>query len=380
MQRLCKILRSEVRGKCSGARIHSLTPLVSDVLLRHRRRCHPTPPPPDRQSTSPPSLLRPYPGVPVSSSRNDAREASPRRGRKHPRSSSGNGYDGPGQRLKVENADDGYEDDELYHEASAFPRHTTEPLGPVFSMNGFFNSGDTPHLLPMFHNGPQYPQMNDPDHLEDASALLSMAYPTGFPSEGEESTTQAHRDVQDIPDWAAGQTINMMMEASGNDPGIGANRDRSDSGGSGSRSNFSPIIAQGGQTVLTESAGNLLNAMSWLGTAGNKEGISPDEASHHGWTNLMAASPKPLSPFPLSSLFSPSVFGMPSLPAHNGTDEDGVDMSETNQAVLSILDQLAMYDVPETRTTPNPERPLLRLEHTDLFSRQGEELSKSSRF
>jgi len=41
---------------------------------------------------------------------------------------------------------------------------------------------------------------------------------------------------------------------------------------------------------------------------------------------------------------------------------------------------LAMYDTPETKTNPNPERPLLRIHHSDMYSRAGGEVSKDSRF
>ena len=46
---------------------------------------------------------------------------------------------------------------------------------------------------------------------------------------------------------------------------------------------------------------------------------------------------------------------------------------ESNQAVQSIIEQLAMYDVPETRINPNPERPLLRLAHSEMTIRAGAE-------
>ena len=51
----------------------------SDVLLRHRRRCHPTPPPDQNHSPPTTSRTRSYPGVPISSSRNDShsRDLSP---------------------------------------------------------------------------------------------------------------------------------------------------------------------------------------------------------------------------------------------------------------------------------------------------------------
>jgi len=48
--------------------------------------------------------------------------------------------------------------------------------------------------------------------------------------------------------------------------------------------------------------------------------------------------------------------------------------------MFSILDQLAMMDVPQTRTNPNPERPLLRIEGGDIWGKAGAEIGKDSRF
>jgi hypothetical protein len=41
---------------------------------------------------------------------------------------------------------------------------------------------------------------------------------------------------------------------------------------------------------------------------------------------------------------------------------------------------LAMYDTPETKTNPNPERPLLRIHHSEIVDLAGGEVSKNSRF
>jgi hypothetical protein len=85
-------------------------------------------------------------------------------------------------------------------------------------------------------------------------------------------------------------------------------------------------------------------------------------------------SPQPLSPFPFSSFLSPSAFG-PS------TSTDESQSSEPNDgAVKSLLDMLAMYDVPQTKTNPNPERPLLRIHHENVMSLAGGEVSKNSRY
>ncbi|ORY31969.1 hypothetical protein BCR39DRAFT_524873 [Naematelia encephala] len=349
----------------------------SDVLLRHRRRCHPTPPPADRNSQSPPPVHRGYPGVPVSSSRNDIREASPVRGRKHPRQSSGEDQDArPAVRLRSTEGESDLEDSP--YESDRF--RTGASNGGVYGVTEYpYQTDDsatyTPHLLPMFQQNQQYHNMNNPDHLEDASVLLSMAYPSGFPSSGSNGSAQPQR-VPDVPDWAGGQTINMMMEAAsahangGNtNTNTAAERDRSSSIASKTSENQ----ANGGEATLTEAMGNFLGAMNWLGAG--KEGSTPGEGASNGWP---AGSPKPLSPFPISSLFSPSAFGIPSLPDPNATNGDGDD--EANADIYTLLNQLAAYDVPQTRSNPNPERPLLRLAHRDMVMRAGEEAPKSSRF
>lgn len=356
----------------------------SDVLLRHRRRCHPTPPPPDRSSHSPPPPHRGYPGVPISSSRTDARESSPsyQRGRKHPRQSSGSSHEGRGRARAEEDEDSN--DDERYAESSRFNRQNGMGNGGVYDMNNYYGDNHvesttyTPHLLPMFQQTQPFHTMHDENHLEDASVLLSLSYPGGLPSNESNPTVQGQRVV---PDWEAGQTINMMMEAA-ND---GTDRDRSTSTTSGSIENPTP-----GGEVLGESMGNFLGAMGWLGSM--KEGTTPGEGAN-GWVRRIESflspfidgkqpiasantSPKPLSPFPLSSLFSPSTLGITSLPNGHGVTGD----DESNEAVMSILDQLAMYDIPQTRTNPNPERPLLRVESLDVLSRAGGEPNKGSRF
>lgn len=53
---------------------------------------------------------------------------------------------------------------------------------------------------------------------------------------------------------------------------------------------------------------------------------------------------------------------------------------DANAAVMSILDQLAMMDTPQTKANPNPERPLLRLAHRDMLASVGDEISKDNRF
>ncbi len=62
-----------------------------------------------------------------------------------------------------------------------------------------------------------------------------------------------------------------------------------------------------------------------------------------------------------------------------GDDDLNLNMTQ-NQAMLSILDQLALMDVPQTRTNPNPERPLLRIGHSEMWGRAGREIDSNSRF
>ncbi|WRT63453.1 uncharacterized protein IL334_000358 [Kwoniella shivajii] len=438
----------------------------SDVLLRHRRRCHPTPPPTDRNTQSPPAPHRNYPGVPISSSRTDAREASPthRGGRKHPRQSSGDD-DREANRPRVDpsldpSLEDDFEgeDDERHPDGSRFSRQNGMGNGGVYSAgNPFYGSSSapegsayTPHLLPMFQQNQPFHSLNDPNHLEDASVLLSMAYPGGVPS-GENPDLQ-----RDLPDWANNPTINMMMEAA-----VAANREQeavntldsttSTNGHSGDQNGHTITTdtpqPNGNSTLASASVdpsgGDFLSAMSWLSAMGTqgvlsqnqnqtmmqnqqqtqsqtqlpshqhnsnspkKDSISTqnltlpstqpsnnDLGSALGWMQMFASSmsgtagsghtgnsPKPSSPFPLSTLFSPSAFGMiPPTPdeTYPENSEQPVPMSPT---LKGILDQMAMYEVPQTLSNPNPERPLLRMDNDLMYKTAGQEwFDKTSPF
>ena len=68
------------------------------------------------------------------------------------------------------------------------------------------------------------------------------------------------------------------------------------------------------------------------------------------------------------------MFGTTALP--NGFNELNASEEESNQAVMSILDQWSMYDNPQTRVNPNPERPLLRLAHSEVVAKHGLEPNK----
>lgn len=47
---------------------------------------------------------------------------------------------------------------------------------------------------------------------------------------------------------------------------------------------------------------------------------------------------------------------------------------------MSILDAMAMHDVPQTKANPNPERPLLRLDHGAMLIKAGPGISPDNRF
>ncbi|WVW81575.1 hypothetical protein I302_103570 [Kwoniella bestiolae CBS 10118] len=429
----------------------------SDVLLRHRRRCHPTPPPTDRNSHSPPAPQRNYPGVPISSSRTDAREASPApRSRKHPRRSSGD-EERDATRPRVDPSLDpsleddftgGEDDNDRYPEGNnRFSRQNGMGNGGVYSAGNssqFYGSSGvpegstyTPHLLPMFQQGQPFHSLNDPNHLEDASALLSMAYPGGVPA-GENPDLQ-----KDLPDWANNPTINMMMEAA-----VAANRkqeaDNNGINGDQPQSNSVDVdpTLTGENSNINGNTGevngeNFLNAMSWLsgmGTQGvlnqnqnlnngqtQSQSQSPNQQEQNsnsqkkgststqnstlqstqnsnndmgtllGWMQLFASSmqgttgpgtsPKAQSPFPISSLFSPSAFGIGTNSPDNANDENDQQQPPMSPSILGILDQMAMHEVPQTLSNPNPERPLLRLDNQDMYVRAGQEwFDKTSPF
>ena len=268
---------------------------ASDVLLRHRRRCHPTPPPVDRASHSPVPHHRGYPGVPVSSSRHDDyREYSPdMQARKHPRQSIGSNGDDRHSRPRLE--EDEEEDD--YAESSRFARQNGMGNGGVYGADQFYpndsSSSYTPHLLPMFQNANVFQQPpNEENHLEDASVLLSMAYPTGMPANEVNKQTPNDTNGQEaVSDWETGQqTINMMMEQ--------ARTDTNGTTQNGDHPTTSNETSQDTSPVLTEPL-TFIGAMDWLNNQNQKNGgpgpqswvcfsISrcvclPITAHHHQW-------------------------------------------------------------------------------------------------
>lgn len=194
--------------------------------------------------------------------------------RKRSRQSLGsNNGDDSNSRRRLEEDDD---DDNQYAESSRFARQNGMGNGGVYGANQFYtNDSDasyTPHLLPMFQNNNVFQQPNEDNHLEDASVLLSMAYPTGVPAKdrnGQPTETNGHDSVAD---WETGQqTINMMMEQARVDT----------TGGPSVNTNTSTETSQDTSPVLTEPL-NFLGAMNWLETQGQKDGGSGSQ----GWVRV----------------------------------------------------------------------------------------------
>jgi len=367
----------------------------SDVLLRHRRRCHPTPPPADRSSRSPPPMHRGYPGVPISSSRHDDRDNSPSQtqpGRKHSRPSSSGEADGqPTARRRMNPEEEEEEDDGgRYGESSRF-RHNDMGTGDAYDLSSYYGgeSSYTPHLLPMFQQAPNFVQNpnyhspDDPTHLEDASALLSIAY--GSSSQENGSAAQQPAQANGV-DPNIDQNLFMMMDGSGAKQAADKNGTTVATGVSGA--------LDGEQNALNDATGNFLAAMNWLG-AGKTATASSEGAD--AWAsvpssqgiaadaqpNNFSSLSKPASPFPLNAFLSPSAFAFGSddtaTGGVNGQNENQTS-EEASQAVMNLLNQIAKYEVPQTRANPNPERPLLRLAHSELLMRAGPEPSSDSRF
>lgn len=131
--------------------------------------------------------------------------------------------------------------------------------GGVYDIGGdYYNLGEsstyTPHLLPMFQNqisgGSYHPngsgelEDQNPNHLEDASVLLSMAYPGGVPGDG--SGQQGSGSHDGSGEWNV-EGNDTMME------------------GNGSRS------IGAGHNGAGESVGSFLSSMGWLGTTASQE-------------------------------------------------------------------------------------------------------------
>jgi hypothetical protein len=166
--------------------------------------------------------------------------------------------------------------------------------GGVYGMNNNYfaaaaaadSANYTPHLLPMFQQSQGYHNLNDPNHLEDASVLLSMAYPGGVPAGGENNQNNRSGSGMTVggqtvvPDWEGSQTINMMMESAAE--AEAASRTNSVGSTNGD-------ISSANAAVLPESMGNFLGTMNWLisatGALNNKDGNSGEAAN--AWVSEM---------------------------------------------------------------------------------------------
>ncbi|WVO17669.1 hypothetical protein L204_105366 [Cryptococcus depauperatus] len=377
----------------------------SDVLLRHRRRCHPTPPPVDC-STSPPAHGRIYNGMPVSSSRMDAREASPprNRSRKHARPSEVEKvFDR--QRTRIDPA----LRDEFDNEGNNFEEreYQSNGLEQYYGAAGEEHPNYSGEFMPSFDKNPAYHSLNpayhslsDPNHLEDASVLLSMAYPGGVP--GNEDSNQ---EARDMPDWANNPTINLIMETAVANQIQDAERTSSPLNNNsvqakeqgelpasvvevnGTATATVPVDGDIDPRLQADSGpvdGDFLNTMSWLSgmdTQGVlKTGLTPESSQ---WK--VARSPKANSfnsTFNIPSCLSSLNLNVPAerlfLNGNHMYQEDQNESSTPNG--LNILEQLAQMDIPQTAANPNPERPLLRVDHAMMILRAGEEYDRNSRF
>jgi len=154
------------------------------------------------------------------------------------------------------------EDDfeERYGEGSRF-RQNGMGNGGVYDISNYYGTSDstyTPHLLPMFQHAPTYANnrnyhsQDDPTHLEDASALLSIAYGAGS-QEGQSSTQPTATN-----DTASAQNLYMMMDGS-----AGVKAEANTTGNE--------------DASLNEATGNFLAAMNWLGAG--KTGTATSEGA-----------------------------------------------------------------------------------------------------
>ena len=366
--------------------------------------------------------------MPISSSRTSEREQSPiRGGRKHARNADAS-HDDHGPSLGRLSPD---EDDDEDRYGSRFSRNGMGN-GGVFGVTGQYYSGNpvstesgygATNILPMFQNS-SFHNMHDPNHLEDASVLLSMAYPGGVP--GSNTSPNAGSSEQRT-EWDGGQTGGILSEDTPPVAAASTSSSHNDKDATPSReSNFNsgavdtPARPAAPGAVLPESMGNLAGTMKWL--SGNVQDVN-NPITPSNWPS--SDSTRPLSPFNLSSLFATSPFGLSNIPSPAGValsnettamaiaaaaaaaqtdDQSGNDnnnnnnnstivtlnnptntnannaFAQSNPFVAALLNQLAMNDVPETLANPNPERPLLRLANKDLVIRAGQECPRNSRF
>lgn len=350
--------------------------------------------------------VRAHPSVPISSSRTSEREASPARaGRKRASENTENEPASSRPRLSEEE-----DDDDRY--GSRFSRNGMGN-GGVYGVSNYYGNnpvstdGDyTSGILPMF-NGTNnaFHNMHDPNHLEDASVLLSMAYPGGVPgSDASPTIGMVLGETGGAEEAAAAATTKTDDATENNEATVPTSENEADSAKSGFDSGAveNPARPAAPGAVLPESMGNLDGSISWL----NANGQDGGDASN--W--LSSDSSRPLSPFNMTNLFNSSSFNLlsnettamaiaaaaaaatagvsPNTSNSEGEQQQNQQQQQTqqqpqrnvNDVVARILEQLAMNDVPETRANPNPERPLLRLANKEIVIRSGSETPQSSRF
>jgi hypothetical protein len=273
----------------------------------------------------------------------------------------------------------------------------------------------------MFQNS-SFHNVHDPNHLEDASVLLSMAYGGGVVPGASTSPTNAGSSEQ-RSNWEGPSGGILSTEDTTPPVAASTSSSNNDKGETPSReSNFSsgvvdtPARPAAPGAVLPESMGNLTGTINWLSGGTNIQEVNGNSITPSNWP----ASESSLSPFNLSSLFATSPFGLTNTPspgvalsnettamaiaaaaaaataAAQGDDQsnnnnnsniitlnanNGNNMfTPANPFVAAMLSTLAMNDVPETLGNPNPERPLLRLANRDMVIRAGQECPKGSRF
>lgn len=306
--------------------------------------------------------------------------------------------------------------------------------GGVYGVSNYYGNnpvsteGDyTSGILPMFNGANNaFHNMHDPNHLEDASVLLSMAYPGGVPgSDASPTIGMVLGETGGSEEIAAAATTKTDDANTTNETPVPTSENEADSAKSGFDSGAveNPARPAAPGAVLPESMGNLDGSINWLNA-------SAQDGEAASW--LTSDSSRPLSPFNMTNLFNSPSFNLLSnettamaIAAAAAAATTGVSQTEnntegeqqqqqqnnqqqqqqqqeqqqnqqqqqqqpqqqqqqqqkvTNDVVARILEQLAMNEVPETRANPNPERPLLRLANKEIVIRSGSETPQSSRF
>lgn len=309
----------------------------------------------------------------------------------------------PAQRRRANDEPDEGEDDGRYGDSNRFRQNGMGNGGVYGSISDYYNNPTdpsyTPHLLPMFQQATPFAQpggyhnQEESNHLEDASVLLSMAYGASSGQSATASQPVGQPQPAGAEDWASTQNLHMMMNASNGKNGTGHRNSTSSVETNGHVPQGVDVTQP---SVINDVTGGFLPAMNWLGT-NNKSGIVPSEGAgtwvgdqllqlcasslHVQSSNASTLLSQPASPFNFNKLFSAASF--PVTPVAADSEENNgyvLTEQETNQAVMRILNQMALHEVPQTKANPNPERPLLRLWHGEMLQRAGPEIEIDSRF